>query len=48
MNTNMKELNINEMEQVNGGNPVLLICAAALVIAAAPKVVDYVYDRFTK
>ena len=45
MNTNMNELNLNEMEQVNGGS---VIAIAAGVIAAgfaAAKMAEFVYDR---
>ena len=31
MNTNMKELNLNEMEQVNGGSIIGLICVLGIV-----------------
>ena len=31
MNTNMKELNLNEMEQVNGGSIIGLICVLGVV-----------------
>ncbi len=31
MNNNMKELNMNEMEQVNGGSIIGLICVLSLV-----------------
>ena len=54
MNTNMKELNLNEMEQVNGGSVaaatvVGLGSAAAVfaVAAAAVKVASFVYDCAT-
>ena len=30
MNTNMKELNLNEMEQANGGSIIGLICVLSL------------------
>ena len=54
MDTNMKELNLNEMEQVNGGSVaaatvVGLGSAAAVfaVAAAAVKVASFVYDCAT-
>ena len=31
MNTNMKELDLNEMEQVNGGSIIGLICVLGIV-----------------
>ena len=34
MNTNMKELNLNEMEQANGGTIIGLICVLGLVGSA--------------
>ena len=35
MNTNMKELNLNEMEQVNGGSLTVAGAAAVVAVAAA-------------
>ena len=32
MNTNMKELNLNELEQANGGCLICLACIASTVI----------------
>ena len=33
MNTSMKELNLDEMEQVNGGSIIGLVCVLGLVAA---------------
>ena len=33
MNTNTRELNLNEMEQINGGSIIGLICVLGLVAA---------------
>ena len=44
MNTNMKELNINEMEQVNAGNPIAVAACVVGIAAAAIKVADLIYD----
>ena len=48
MNTNMKELNLNEMELVNGG---ILFSATALIIAASTALVTtgslYLADKLS-
>ena len=45
MNTNMIELSISEMEQVNGGLCSIAVAACVVgVISAAIKVADFVYD----
>ena len=44
MNTNMNELNLNEMELVNGGNPIAVAACVVGIAAAAIKVADLVYD----
>ena len=43
MNTNMKELNLNEMEQVNGGSIIGLICVLGVVDTAIGIAVGYGY-----
>ena len=43
MNTNMKELNLNEMEQVNGGSIIGLICVLGVVGTAIGIAVGYGY-----
>ena len=48
MNTNMKELNLNEMEQVNGGSITVAGAAAVVAVAAAAiRVASFVYDCVT-
>lgn len=49
MNTNMKELNLSEMELVNGGEVVtaVAVAVAAVVVTVATgvvKVADFIYD----
>ena len=47
MNTNMKELNLNEMELVNGGEAVTAVAVAAVVVTVATgvvKVAGFIYD----
>jgi lactobin A/cerein 7B family class IIb bacteriocin len=45
MNTNMNELSISELEQVNGGICGIAVAACVVgVISAAIKVADFVYD----
>ena len=45
MNTNMNELSINEMEQVNGGLCGIAVAACVVgAVSAAIKVADFVYD----
>ena len=44
MNTNMNELSINELEQVNGGSAIAVAACVVGIAAAAVKVADFVYD----
>ena len=44
MNTNMKELTLDEMEQVNAGSVVGIAACVVGIAAAAVKVADFVYD----
>ena len=44
MNTNMKEMNLEEMEQVNGGSAIAVAACVVGIAAAAVKVADFVYD----
>ena len=44
MNTSMNELNLNEMELVNGGSVVAVAACVVGIAAAAIKVADLVYD----
>lgn len=44
MNTNKNELNLNELEQVNGGSAIAIAACIVGVAAAAVKVADFVYD----
>ena len=44
MNTNMKELNMNELEQVSGGNPVVVAAAIVGIAAVTVKIIDFTYD----
>ena len=44
MNTNKNELNLNEMELVNGGSAIAIAACIVGVAAAAVKVADFVYD----
>ena len=43
MKTNMNELSINELEQVNGGSLLVASCIVGVAVAAV-KVADLVYD----
>ena len=47
MNTNMNELNLNEMELVNGGNPIA-VAACVVGIAAAAWVIVTVINAIVK
>ncbi len=47
MNTNMNELNLNEMELVNGGSVIAVAACVVGIAAAAVKVADLVYDCVT-
>ncbi len=48
MNTNMNELNLNEMEQVNGGICGIAIAACTVAaITAGVKLAEFVYDCAT-
>ena len=44
MNTNKNELNLNEMEPVNGGSAIAIAACVVGVAAAAVKLADFVYD----
>ena len=44
MNTNKNELNLNEMELVNGGSAIAIAACVVGVAAAAVKLADFVYD----
>ena len=44
MNTNRKELKLDEMEQVNAGSVVGIAACVVGIAAAAVKVADFVYD----
>ncbi len=44
MNTNMNELNLNEMELVNGGSAIAVAACVVGIAAAAIKVADLIYD----
>ena len=47
MNTNKNELNLNEMELVNGGEAVTAVAVAAVVVTVVTgvvKVADFIYD----
>lgn len=44
MKTNMNELSLNELEQVNGGSVVAIAACVVACAAAAVKVADFVYD----
>ena len=43
MNTNMKELNLDEMEQVNGGTIIGLVCVLGLIGTAVAMAVGVGY-----
>ena len=45
MNTNRKELTLDEMEQVNAGSVIGIAACVVGVAAAAVKVADFIYDR---
>ena len=40
MNTNMKELNLNELEQISGGEPVTVAAIIGLCVAGVSLAVD--------
>ena len=40
MNTNMKELNLNELEQVSGGEPITVCAVIGLCVAGVSLAVD--------
>ena len=44
MNTNMKELTLEEIEQVNAGSVVGIAACVVGIATAAVKVADFVYD----
>ena len=44
MKSNMNELSINELEQVNGGSAIAIAACVVACAAAAVKVADFVYD----
>ena len=44
MNTDMNELSINEMEQVNGGSVIAIAAGVVAAATAAIKVADFIYD----
>ena len=44
MDTNKKELTLDEMEQVNAGSVVGIAACVVGIAAAAVKVADFVYD----
>ena len=44
MNTNRKELTLDEMEQVNAGSVGGIAACVVGIAAAAVKVADFVYD----
>ena len=48
MNTNMKELNLNELEQVSGGNPVAAAAAIVGIAAVTVKIAKFVYECATE
>ena len=48
MNTNMKELNLNELEQVNGGNPVAAAAAIVGIAAVVVKIAKFAYECATE
>ena len=45
MNTNTNELNLNEMEQVNGGSVIAIAAGVVAVGFASAKIAEFVYDR---
>ena len=44
MKSNMNELSINELEQVNGGSAIAITACIVACAAAAVKVANFVYD----
>ena len=44
MSTNMNELSINELEQINGGCAIAVAACVVGIAAAAIKVADLIYD----